>query len=233
MISQAITFDKEINDLSDDTSRLAFTWLITFADVEGRTHGDPAIVRSKLFPRRDDITIERMEGYIREWAAHGLIILYEAKGEWWIYFPAFCKHNRVDKTREAPSRIPEPTPDLLVSNSGVTPEEVHVKLKQIKLNQIKLKEGGGDDDLALVVREYEQNIGLLTPMIRDEILELLTDTPPKMMVDAIQVAVTANVRRMSYVKGVLRRWREQGYSNNGKLPVPSAIAGMKSAHDEA
>ena len=74
MIVNAIAADKKINRLSDDTSRLAFTWLITFADCEGRTYGDPAVVRSMLFPRRQDVTIERMEAYIREWASLGLII---------------------------------------------------------------------------------------------------------------------------------------------------------------
>jgi len=60
MITNAICADKRINQLCDDTSRLAFTWLITFADCEGRTYGDPAMVRSMLFPRRDDVTIARM-----------------------------------------------------------------------------------------------------------------------------------------------------------------------------
>ena len=51
-ISKEITLDKKVNNLADDTSRLAFTWLITFADCEGRTPGDPAVVRSLLFARR-------------------------------------------------------------------------------------------------------------------------------------------------------------------------------------
>ena len=94
IIASEITKDKRVNDLSDDTSRLAFTWLVTFADREGRTHGDPALVRSTLFPRRDDITIEQMESYLREWADAGLVIWYEANGDKWIQFPAFANHQK-------------------------------------------------------------------------------------------------------------------------------------------
>jgi hypothetical protein len=109
IIISAITMDKRINDLSDDTSRLAFTWLITFADREGRTHGDPALVRSLLFPRRSDVTVKRMEQYIEEWASLGLIIWYEAAGDRWIYFPAFSRHQAgFDQRHEAPSTIPAP-----------------------------------------------------------------------------------------------------------------------------
>ena len=89
-----------------------------------------------------------------------------------------------------------------------------------------------DDDFAIVVKAYENNIGFITPMTRDTLIDILTDTPPKWIVEAIQVAVTANVRRLSYVKGILARWKVQGFSDNGKAIPPSAIAGMKSAHDE-
>ncbi len=94
IIANDITKDKRVSDLSDDTSRLAFTWLVTFADCEGRTHGDPALIRSILFPRREDITIKQMEVYIREWADLGLVIWYECNGDKWIQFPAFAKHQK-------------------------------------------------------------------------------------------------------------------------------------------
>jgi hypothetical protein len=109
MISKDISVDKKINNLSDDTSRLAFTWLIAHADREGRTQGDPAVVRALLFPRRSDITIEQMEGYIREWAAAGLIMWYEANDDLYIAFPNFDKHQvGLRKDREPESTIPPP-----------------------------------------------------------------------------------------------------------------------------
>lgn len=109
MINSKIARNKAINDLSDDTSRLAFTWLITFADVDGRCNGDPAIVRSLVFPRRVDVTIEQMAGYIQEWAGAGLVIWYEAEGDLWIAFPSFEDNQKgLDRRKEPASEIPEP-----------------------------------------------------------------------------------------------------------------------------
>lgn len=109
MIANAITQDKRVNDLSSDTSRLAFTWLVTFADCEGRTHGDPALLRSLLFPRRDDVTTAMLVEYIGEWQRFGLVVWYEAEGDLWIWFPAFEKNQPgLRKDHEQPSAIPAP-----------------------------------------------------------------------------------------------------------------------------
>ena len=133
-ITSAICADKKIADLSDDTSRLAFTWLITFADCEGRTYGDPAIVRSMLFPRREDVSIAQMERYIGEWVQVGLVVWYEADGDRWLFFPGFEQNQSgLNKSREAPSRIPAPTESLV--NSGVGQEQVMSKSGQFKLSE--------------------------------------------------------------------------------------------------
>lgn len=109
MVNSKIVLNRAVSDLSDDTSRLAFTWLITFADVEGRTYGDPAVVRSMLFPRRADVTVAQVEGYIREWAAAGLVTWYEADGDQWIEFPKFRANQRgLDTRKEPASEIPAP-----------------------------------------------------------------------------------------------------------------------------
>lgn len=111
IIANEITRDKRVNDLSDDTSRLAFTWLVTFADCEGRTHGDPSLIRSILFPRRDDISIKQMESYIAEWAEAGLVIWYKCNGDRWIQFPAFAKHQKGFDKRHEPDSAHPPPPD--------------------------------------------------------------------------------------------------------------------------
>ena len=136
MINSKITSDILINKLSDDTSRLAFTWLIAFADVEGRTYGDPAMLRSMLFPRRDDVSIEQISKYIAEWEESGLVIWYEAEGDKWIQVPSFTKNQpNLRKEREQTRDIP--APELVRSDDGVTPEQLPVKLREEKLREEK------------------------------------------------------------------------------------------------
>lgn len=138
MITNQICRDKKIHELSDDTSRLAFTWLITFADVDGRVPGDPAIVRSMVFPRRDDVTVKEMDTYIQEWHDAGLIMRYEASNDLYIWFPAFEKNQPgMRKDREPESIIPpppsEPLPDECRQTAGSLPDEIPVKLIKEKL----------------------------------------------------------------------------------------------------
>jgi len=162
LISSETPGDKKINDLSSDTCRLAFTWLIPFADCEGRTHGDPAMVRSMIFPRRTDITAEQMRGFIQEWADAKLVIWYEACGDWWIAFPNFDKHQNIRKDREAPSKIPPPpsvmvafTPEQVRSNSGVMPDEIPVNLIKSNLKEEKEEEGAATPAAAATSKIFD------------------------------------------------------------------------------
>lgn len=57
---------------------------------------------------------------------------------------------------------------------------------------------------------YEQNIGPLTPMIADELRDAEQTYPLRWIEEAIQLAVTNNVRKWRYVLGILERWRQEG-----------------------
>lgn len=147
-ISKDICLDKQVNDLSSAESKLAFTWMITHLDKEGRTYGDPAIVRSMIFPRRTDISINKMETFIQEWHDAGLIIWYEYEGDKYILFPNFDKHQvGLNKSREADSVIP--LPDELLTLSDISPDELPVKLKdkfKVKLIKGKVEVEVSDDN---------------------------------------------------------------------------------------
>lgn len=204
MINQRITLDKKVNDLSCDTSRLAFTWLISFSDVEGRTPGDPAIIKSLLFPRRTDISVEQMETYIQEWSAAGLIIWYEAENDLWIEFPKFSDNQvGLRKDREAPSRIPAPE---LRKDSGVDQDKLPVN--RTEKNR---KETNTDDN---VFRHYENNIGMMTPTMADVLQDAEKVYGADFIIKAIDIAVKNNARKWSYVEGILKKWAVSGMQTN-------------------
>jgi len=222
MISNTIAQDKRINQLSDDTSRLAYTWLVTFADCEGRTPGDPAVVRSMLFPRREDITIAQMEGYIRQWHDLGLVVWYEAKGDMWIYFPAFFNHNKINPTHEAVSKIPAPPPDKLQTNSEQTPDKLPLKLNQVNIIEVEVKPE--KSATAAVFTKYQSGIGFLTPGIAEKIKLALDDYPEDWIVQAIDEAETHNARNWSYCEAILKRWKVDGFKNKKpKVETPEDI----------
>jgi len=144
-ISKDISFDKDVNELSCFESILAFTWLIPHLDREGRMYGDPVIVRSTIFPRRNDISIDQMESFIQEWHDIALIIWYEVNGDKFIWFPNFEKHQvGLNKSREAESTIPAPSEqdiEQFLIRSGVGQDEITVKLsRSLSLSKVKLKD---------------------------------------------------------------------------------------------
>ncbi|MBI2980263.1 MAG: DnaD domain protein [Chloroflexi bacterium] len=57
---------------------------------------------------------------------------------------------------------------------------------------------------------YEENIGILTPMIADELREAEKLYPEGWMRDAIKEAVNQNIRKKSYILAMLERWATEG-----------------------
>lgn len=66
-----------------------------------------------------------------------------------------------------------------------------------------------------IYRLYEANIGMLTPMIADELRDAAETYPAAWIEEAIQIAVTRNARNWRYVCAVLERWQKEG-KDDGK-----------------
>ncbi len=61
-----------------------------------------------------------------------------------------------------------------------------------------------------VFKVYEENIGVMSPLIAESITAALQEHPEAEVVDAIRVAVEANARSWKYVTAVLKRWAVEG-----------------------
>jgi len=57
---------------------------------------------------------------------------------------------------------------------------------------------------------YEQNIGLLTPLIADELREAEKEYPAEWIEEAFREAVSLNKRSWRYIRAILERWRTEG-----------------------
>ncbi|MDP9309387.1 MAG: DnaD domain protein [Chloroflexota bacterium] len=65
-----------------------------------------------------------------------------------------------------------------------------------------------------IFRLYEQNIGVLTPMLTEELKEAQERYPAAWLEDAIREAVRSNKRSWRYIRAVLNRW-----ATNGRGPL--------------
>jgi DnaD/phage-associated family protein len=57
---------------------------------------------------------------------------------------------------------------------------------------------------------YEQNIGLLTPLIVEELKEAEREYPSDWIAEAIRLAVEHNKRNWRYARAILERWKTEG-----------------------
>ena len=63
---------------------------------------------------------------------------------------------------------------------------------------------------ANIFKIYTDNIGILTPMLSDELAEIEDTYPEGWFEDAVKEAVKNNVRKLNYIKKILESWKLNG-----------------------
>ncbi len=82
---------------------------------------------------------------------------------------------------------------------------------------------------------YEQNIGVLTPMISEELRDALKTYPEAWVGDAIRESARQNKRKWSYISAILERWMAEGkadgtYRGDSKKTDPDKYIKGKYGH---
>ena len=57
---------------------------------------------------------------------------------------------------------------------------------------------------------YEQNVGLLTPLLAEQLRDMEKSYPPDWIDEAFTIAVAANKRSLRYIAAILKRWETEG-----------------------
>ncbi len=60
---------------------------------------------------------------------------------------------------------------------------------------------------------YEQNIGMLTPLLADQLRDLEKAYPPDWIHEAFEIAIGRNKRNLRYIQAILKRWATEGKDN--------------------
>lgn len=148
-LSKQVGRSKQLASLND-RERCIFLLLLPHADVEGRLEADVDYLEGVCLTRMG-YTRPQIDDAVKALHKAGLIHLYTVKGERYLAFPKFEKHQLgLRKDREAPSEIPAPpsrrsksaddggntdgdTPatsaEELRSDSGTTPAQVEVEVE--------------------------------------------------------------------------------------------------------
>ena len=112
---------KESICVSDDIDGLSwfeevvFYRLLVNCDDYGRFDGRPAVLKNRLFPLKESVTLKSVTEAVHTLASAGLVVLYEYEGKPYLYIPTWTKHQNVRAKR---SKYPEPPVDNPVEKSA-------------------------------------------------------------------------------------------------------------------
>ena len=120
-----------------------------------------------------------------------------------------AEFDGLEDEASAPATITE---DWYFMNT-VKGRQMLAMIRQGRLNELKAVI---PDDARLHVDRpnifilYEQNVGLLTPLITDRLRDMEKTYPPEWIQDAFETAVAKNARNLKYIQAILKRWETHG-----------------------
>lgn len=104
ILKESICSSDSINELSSFEETF-FYRLIVNCDDYGRFDARPAILKARLFPLKDRVTLKNVEDALVKLAEVGCVKLYRVDSKPFLYLPAWEVHQNV---RAKKSRYPEP-----------------------------------------------------------------------------------------------------------------------------
>ncbi len=193
-------FFSELLPLIDDLAELKVTlhifWLVGRKKGDLRCAsrrelmGDGVLLGGLRAPGRDpaEALSEGLERAVARGTLLRVAIQRDGQSDEWYFLNTDKGRRTVERIRRG-----EFEPDLIPA-----PDEVHLVAERPNIFVL-----------------YEQNIGLLQPMIAEELKEAERTYPPEWIEEAFKIAAEQNVRRWRYVKSILERWATEG-KDDGK-----------------
>jgi DnaD/phage-associated family protein len=144
-------------------------------------------------------------------------LLYQAKGfPKKIRFEHLCNDDVLLKCLGTPEAIKEGFKKAInrgtvletdgwyrVNNGQIDENETRFQLDQLAVHELQ-------HDRPNIFSLYEENIGLITPIIAEELQYAEKEFPPSWIQSAIEEAAKNNVRNWRYIMAVLDSWKTKG-----------------------
>ena len=189
IIKESICTSDSVDQL-DWFEEVLFYRLIVNCDDYGRYDGRPAIIKNRLFPLKDSLTLEDVKAAMRSLVKANLIVLYENDGRPYLYLPTWNNHQSI---RAKKSKYPAPE-DSVISSESIC-NQLYADVPVIQSNPI------------LIQSESNTNRGknkFSTPTleeVRDYCLERRNNVDPQRFMDYY----TSNGWRVG--KNPMRDWK--------------------------
>jgi len=149
MLQNRISKSQKMANLSNDTVRLLYTWLLSHLDINGNFYADPVMVNNLVFTRLGH-SVKTIASALDEMAEKGLIVRYKNNSETYLNYPDFNeKQPYLNPAREATPEIPNITQESIVSDAGVN----FAKLSKVNIIDT-VKKTANDEPLEQSFNEF-------------------------------------------------------------------------------
>jgi len=133
MIKKEIRRSKKMGALKNDKARTLYFMIYPHVDVEGRFVADPADIKIECVPQFG-WTEKTIEKALCDLHNVGLIKLYNINENRYLQISRFHDHQRIDKNKEAKSKIPPPEYSRVLQSTPEDSAISKVKISKDKLN---------------------------------------------------------------------------------------------------
>lgn len=219
MIKDSMLTSDKIASLSDFEFRL-WIGLILCVDDVGRGDARAAIIKGRVFPLRERISLRDIEDALHGLAAKGCISLYTVGGKSYFWFPTWGKHQRI---RDVKPKYPGPNDEMPLCDSlrqtaadcSGPPPETKTKPNQTELQSEPQTETEDKDEPRAresvnVVDVVVGVTGKLSQKARVELNGFLDSMGEECVLKAVETAQEAGRPTWSYIRGVLAHKQDWG-----------------------
>jgi len=153
----------------------------------------------KAHATTDDLKVLMMKNFIIRFESGVIVIKH-----WRL-------HNTLRKDRYTPTSFQEEFKLLGIKDNGsYTLETNGCQLVAKRLPQDSIgKDSIGKDSIDDVIAIYEENFGTLSPTTTEMIISLEEVYGKEKVLMAIKKSIERNVKNLSYVKGILKQWKDK------------------------
>ena len=239
IIKESMCSSEKIAGLTDFEFRL-WIGLITQADDAGRGDARPAIIKGRVFPFRERLSIKDIDAALQVLAAKGCVSLYTVDGKPYFLFPGWVKHQRV---RDCKPKYPEPLENYIPPQSAASCGELPQSAALIQSESESESESNPDISAepqathAPPVVELPLNDGDIYPVTQEQAAEwgsLYPAVDVMQQLRAMKGWLNANPAKRKTRRGILRfvnGWLSREQDRGRGEPAKPAEPVRKYNHD--
>lgn len=239
-ISSDMSEDEALDEVAEENplSALLWPWMLTFFDDWGRAEASPRRIKNRVFPSdafMSFVTIGVIEESLQLYAKRGLITFYQVSDKRLMYVDPetwfkWQTHIRTSKRDNDNSKHPAPM-DANIAQVRESAREVAL-LSDTSLQiqpspspslslSLSKESSNGNNSRENIFGIYEQEIGPLTRIISEKLVDLEEFYSEDWVKRAISVAVFAGEKKMRFIEGILSKWKALNHTEPWTVIAPS------------